>query len=289
MTFENVLYEVRNKVAYITLNRPERRNALSEPMMADIEAAVEKADNDQGVKCLVVKGTGQAFCSGYDLGGFDPHAEEAGTDEPPLALLLKGMYMLRRNGDWWMKVFWNMKKPVIAQVHGYCLAGGNDLAGVCDLIYAADDAQFGMPQARALGIPHTFGLLPLTIGMRRSKEMAFTGDTVTGREAERLGMINHAVPGDELDEAVTRMAERVALMPMEMLMVNKWGINRFYEIMGVDAMVRSTNEWDAIASHNSRFAEFVRIVGEEGLKAALTWRDAPWNDYDSGQGRTPVS
>ena len=287
MPYENLIYEARDQVVYITLNRPERRNALSEALMKDLDAAVEEADTDDEIKVLVIKGAGNAFCAGYDIAGRPGQAPEFRPDGASWRSLDRSVYRLRRNGEWWMKLLWNMRKPVIAQVHGYCLAGGLDLAGCCDLVFAAEDAQFGMPQARALGIPHTFGLLPLLIGMRKTKEMAFTGDTISGIEAERLGVINKAVPIEELEAEATRWAERIALMPAELLAANKMGVNRFFEIMGIDTMVKASNEFDAIGRQNQRNFEFRRIVSEEGLRAGLTYRDGPWDDYASGSGRKP--
>ena len=281
--FENLIYETRNQVAYLTLNRPERLNALSAELRDDLDGAFLAAEEDLDVQVVVIKAAGRAFCAGYDLqAGTRRYRDTSGGRD-----LHDMIYNLRRSGERWMRLIWNFPKPVIAQVHGYCLAGGNDLAGTCDIIVCGENAQFGFPQSRALGIAHTFGLYPLTIGMRRTKHMAFTGDTISGREAERIGMVNECVPDDELDARVTALAERYALMPRQLLSANKQCVNRWFEIMGVQAMVATADEFDAIGAWNPRSEEFARIARDQGLKAAIMWRDAPWKDYESGKGRVP--
>jgi enoyl-CoA hydratase len=279
----DVVYETEGSVAFLTLNRPDRRNALTPTMMDDLETAVETADLDEGIRVLVIKADGPAFSSGYDMGGVPVPPPDADGNPVPFdtsarAFLHRKLYAVRRNGNWWLKLLWDMRKPTIAQVSGYCLAGGNDLALCCDLVYAAEDAKFGMPQGRALGVTHTHALLPLLIGMRKAKELSFTGDSISGVEAERMGLINRAFAPEKLDAEVRRVAERVALTPGEMLMSSKWSINRVYETMGLDAMIRNSNEWDAIGGFNPRSEEFYRVAATQGMKAAIAFRDGPYEE-----------
>lgn len=280
----NVRYDVEGPVAVITLNRPDRRNSLTPSMMSDIETALERADVDPGVKVVLFKAAGPAFCSGYDM-DIAPKAGDGDAPDPAPAIdpsarsfLHLKMYASRRSGSWWLKALWDLRKPTIAQVSGYCLAGGNDLVLCCDLAYADEDAQFGMPQVRAQGLIHAHALLPLLVGMRRAKELSFTGDSISGREAESLGLVNRAMPAADLDAEVRRIAERIALAPSEMLMSSKWGVNRVYETMGLDAMIRTSNEYNAIGGLNDRSDDFFRLVLTKGMRAALADRDGPYRE-----------
>ena len=186
MDYETVFTEIEGPVAYITLNRPEKLNAISQQLRADLEAALADLDEGDDVRVVVLKAAGRAFCAGYDLA---PRPGGGGTRRS----IAQDRDGLRKSVERWLAM-WNFRKPIIAQVHGYCLAGGGELAGMCDLIFCAEDAQFGHPAGRALGIPPTLGLWPVKIGMLKSKELLFTGDTIDGKEAERIGMVNRALP-----------------------------------------------------------------------------------------------
>jgi len=269
---ETLLYEVKNGVAYVTLNRPERRNGISGQMQAELEIAVNQADYNDAVKVIVLRGSGPSFCSGYDIGGGTASAKTE------WALLHKNIYRWRRDGEWWIKLFWNLRKPVVAQVQGTCAAGANDLIAAVDIVIAAEDAKFSLPQARGIGVIHTMGLWPYYLGARKSKELAFTGDPISGIEAERLGLVNKAVPADELEAETTWFAERVALMPRELLMAHKFAINRFFDGAGVEASVRGAGEYDSIGARNSMSEEFVQRAARDGVKAAVAWRDGIWAD-----------
>jgi len=270
-TYNNLSYETKEHVAKITLNRPEKLNALSGELRDELDQVIQAADDDPEVRVVVIRGSGRAFSAGYDLSG----TGRPGAYQGPRSLE-DSIYFLRRSGERWMRLLWYMRKPVIAQVHGFCLAGGNDLAGSCDIIIAADDAIFGVPQARALGIHHTLGFWPLTIGMRKTKEIMYCGDAISGKEAEHIGMVNRSVPEEKLDETVDKLARRIAIMNTRLLQSHKQCINRWYEIMGVDAMVRTADEFDAIASQTEAGLRFREIAQAKGLKAALEDRDGPY-------------
>ena len=186
---------------------------------------------------------------------------------------LRRQYQL--SGERWLRLF-NLRQCTIAQVHGYCLSGGADFIGVCDIAFAAEDAQIGQPQARALGHLHTFALWPIHIGMRKTKEWMFTGNNMSGTEAERIGLINRAVPLDRLEEEVLKYARQVAKVSLDWIYAHKDITNRWFQAMGMYAGIRSGNDMDAILVNRPIAQEFGRRIREEGLKAALEWRDGPF-------------
>ena len=273
MAYENILLERDGKIARLTLNRPAKLNALSQGLQADLDAAFREIDEDDSVSVLIVRGAGRAFCAGYDL-----TPPPAGAEPQRRRSISQDRWRLRQLINRWYNL-WTLRKPVIAQVHGYCLAGGNELVGACDLVVAAEDAQFGHPAGRALGIPPTLGLWPLHIGMRKTKELLFTGDSITGKEAERIGMVNKAVPVDQLEAEVASLAQRIAMIPLPYLTVHKHSTNRYFEIMGLKAAIESGADFDAIYHAEEGYGDFARIAQEKGLKAALEWRDSPFADY----------
>ncbi|HET7737992.1 MAG TPA: enoyl-CoA hydratase-related protein [Tepidiformaceae bacterium] len=267
MDLETVLYEVDGPVATITLNRPEKLNAISEQLRVDVEAALAEADKGDDIRVVILKGQGRAFCAGYDISPASPNQYNAERS------IAADRDSLRTSVERWLAI-WNFRKPIVAQVHGYCLAGGGEMAGMCDIIFCAEDAQFGHPAGRSMGIPPTLGLWPIKIGMLKSKELLLTGDTITGTEAERIGMVNKAVPATELEAFTKAWARRVAMVPMDALTVHKHVVNRWFEIMGLRTGAAEGAEFDAIYHMTPSFAEFSQIAREKGLKAALEWRDA---------------
>ena len=180
---------------------------------------------------------------------------------------------------------WSYRKPIVAQVHGWCLAGGGEMIGACDIVFAAQDARFGHPAGRAIGIPPTLGMWPIKIGLLKTKELLFSGDTIDGVEAERLGMINRALPLDELDEQAMAYCQRIAQVPLDGLSVHKHSANRWFEIMGLRTAAAEGAEFDAIWHEAPSIAEFSNKARQEGLKAALEWRDDPFGDGRSAQRR----
>jgi enoyl-CoA hydratase len=173
---------------------------------------------------------------------------------------------------------WSYRKPIVAQVHGYCLAGGVQLVGACDIVFAAHDALLGHPPARAHGVPTTLGMWPVKIGMLKTKELLFTGDLIDGREAERIGMINRAVDPDELDDVTLRFCHRIAKVPLDALTAIKHLTNRWFEVAGLRTAAAEGAEFDAIYHQAPSFDEFLRIASTEGIKAAVEWRDRPFRD-----------
>ncbi len=281
--YENVLVDIADGVGTITLNRPEKLNALSQGLRDDLEAALRELNPGDAVRVIRLKAAGRAFCAGYDLapgerrrtGEGEKRGEQAWElGESRIAVDREG---LRESVERWLWM-WSYRKPIVAQVQGYCLAGGGELIGACDIVFAAEDARFGHPAGRALGIPPTLGMWPAKVGMLKTKELLFSGDMIDGREAERIGMVNHAVPADELEERTLAYCRRIAQVPLDALSVHKHVTNRWFEIAGLRTAAAEGAEFDAIYHETPSFREFGRIAQEKGLKAALAWRDQPFAD-----------
>jgi len=279
--FENIIYAVQNGCARITLNRPEKLNALSLELQAELAEALWEADNDRSVHCAIIKGAGRAFSAGYDLTGSGGNVPVSRVQDPDGAYrggrsIDDDAWQLERAQRFRMAMF-DMHKPVIAQVHGYCLAGGTDIALLCDMIIAADNATFGFPPARDLGaLPNNMWLY--NVGPQWAKRLTLTGDTVTGAEAQQIGLILKAVPEDLLEQEVEGLAGRMAHIDPDLLSANKRIINTGLELMGARTLQRMAAEND-VRGHNTRAADdFRQSVKERGLKATLTARDEKFGD-----------
>ena len=262
-------------VRRVTLNRPEKRNALNHALRGQIVEALREADQDPEVRVMIVRGAGQSFSAGYDLGGGNE-----GLELP--------WYTPGGDGHWprhvtqgWMGI-WELAKPVIAQVHGYCLAGGSELATCCDLVYMADDAQMGYPAVR-FGVPDNH-FHAWFVGMRKAMEMMVTGDSISGVEAARLGWANASYPAAELEERVLEVAQRITGVPPELVQLNKRVVHRQMEIMGLHTGIRAGSELCALGTHTQAMADFVGNVQKQGLTRALQERDAPFDDYRVKEG-----
>ncbi len=259
----------RPLVHRVTLNRPEKRNALSNELRGELFDALRAADRDDTVRVMIVRGAGTCFSAGYDLGADltvgRPHATAEGDGSWP-----------RHVVHGWFEI-WDLAKPVIAQVHGYCLAGGSELASACDLVYVAEDAQIGYPPVRLMSPPDT-QVHPWLLGMRRAMELMLTGDPISGTEAARIGFANRAFPPAALESSVLDMAERVAKIPTSLQQINKRSIHRAMEIMGMRAAIRAGTELQALAFHQPESVEYRKEV-RRNLKEALTKRDSRFGDY----------
>jgi len=258
------------QVRRITLNRPEKRNALNHGLRGEIIAALQKADEDPQVRVMVIRGAGSCFSAGYDLGGGNQ-----GQEFPWFTPAGEGHWP-RHVTQGWMSI-WELSKPVIAQVHGYCLAGGSELATCCDLVYVADDAQMGYPAVR-FGVPDNH-FHAWFIGMRKAMEMMLTGDSLSGVECARLGWANESVPADQLERKVLDVARRIAAVPLDLSRLNKRLVHRQMEIMGLWTGIRAGSELCALGTHQKSLRDFVAKAREKGLTAALDERDQPFGDY----------
>ena len=262
-------------VRRITMNRPEKRNALNHALRGDVLAALYEGDADPDVRVQIVRGAGPSFSAGYELGG--------GNDGLELPFYTPG-----GDGHWprhvttgWMSI-WDLAKPVIAQVHGFCLAGGSELATGCDLVYIAEDAQMGYPAVR-FGVPDMH-FHAWFMGMRTAMEMMLTGDSLSGVEAVEKGWANRAFPAEELDDATLEMAKRIAQVPPELVQMNKRLVHHQMDIMGLRAGIRAGTELCALGTHTRAMAEFLQArVEKGGLTGALQARDEKFGDYRTAQ------
>jgi enoyl-CoA hydratase len=261
-------------VRRVTLNRPEKRNALNHALRGGILEALREADADPDIRVMIVRGAGTSFSAGYELGGGNeglelPFYTPGGDGQWP-----------RHVTDGWMSI-WDLAKPVIAQVHGYCLAGGSELATGCDLIYVAEDAKIGYPAVR-FGVPDMH-FHAWFMGMRTALEMMLTGDSISGTEAARLGWANRAFPAAELDEAVVEMATRIAQVDPELAQMNKRIVHRQMEISGLRTGIRAGTEMCALGTHTEALRKFVAQMRSEGLTRTLSQRDSPFGDYRTSE------
>ncbi len=257
-------------VRRITMNRPEKRNALNHLLRGGVVRALVAGDQDPSVRVMIVRANGPSFSAGYDLGGGNEGLElpwhTAGGDG----------HWPRHVTDGWMGI-WDLAKPVIAQVHGYCLAGGSELATGCDLVYVAEDAKIGYPAVR-FGVPDMH-FHPWTLGMRRAMEMMLTGDPISGIEAAEGGWANRAYPAEELDDRVLEWAERISLIPPELAQLNKRVVHRQMEVMGIRTGIRIGTELCALGTHTQAMADFVAASAGGNLTKALSARDGKFGDY----------
>jgi len=275
VTFTTIDGERRGRVLHIVLNRPERLNAINFDMPRELERAVADANRDDSVRVLILRGAGRAFCAGYDLewGTQIEHASDAQRGWDPM----RDFVGMSENVRCFMSL-WHSRKPVIAQVHGWCVGGGTDLALCSDLIIAAADAQIGYPPARVWGSP-TSALWAYRLGMEQAKRLLLTGDAVDGASAERIGLIYRAVAAETLADEATALAERMAQLPVNQLAMMKLLVNQAYENMGLRTGQVIGTLLDGIARHTPEGLAWRSLALEKGVKAALAERDGPFNDY----------
>ena len=276
MTYEFIKYEVTdNGVAKVLLNRPEKLNALSLPLQAELYECLQAADDDPAVRVITLRGAGRAFCAGYDV--TPPQTDEdRRASEERRGNIRQDMHRLRKTARLMTSVF-DLSKPVIAGIHGHVIAGGTDLAPHCDMVIATDDANIGFPPVRSMGTPPTH-MWTYLVGPQWAKWFMLTGETVSGKEAQEMGLVLKSVPAEGLDAAVDGLANKIAKIPWEMLAANKSIVNKALDLMGRNMMQVIAAETDAVSHQSSIVREFNRISSEEGLKAALAWRDAPFQD-----------
>lgn len=270
MSFQTILYQVADGIARLTLNRPEKLNAVSLEMQEELSRALWDADRDPAVHVVWLRGAGRAFSAGYDISPTQPR--QSGGQGYGLAPSLREDTARLEAGQRLRMAIWDMHKPVIAQVHGHCLAGGTDLAFLADIVLVAEDAVIGFPPVRAQGSPpqHMWTYLA---GPQWAKYMLLTGDTISGRKAADIGLALKAVPGDRLEAETEQLARKISLIDVDLLAANKRICQAAMELMGARTIQRMAAETDARAHLAPAAAEFRRIAREEGLKAAVAWRD----------------
>ncbi len=270
MGYQKILVdEPRPRVRRITLNRPDKRNPLSNELRRELFDALEAADRDPEIRVTVIRGAGSCFSAGYDL------ASDVSRDQP--------FYTAGGLGNWPRHVvegffhMWDLAKPVIAQVHGYCLAGGTELATACDLVYVADDAKIGYPVVRAISPPDN-QFYPWIVGLRRAMELMLTGDHMSGVEAVECGFANRHFPQAELEDRVLEIAERVARTPSDLQQINKRAVHRQMDAMGIRAGLRAGTEMQQLATFTETARNHLRELSRD-LTGTLSKRDADYGDY----------
>jgi enoyl-CoA hydratase len=280
MPYETILYDCDGAVATITLNRPERLNTIVPPMPDELEDAVIAANRDRAVRVIILRGAGRAFCAGFDFsddfghfkdllttgGRWDPGKDFIAATNPALGPVPKFMSL------------WRSSKPVIAQVHGWCVGGGSDMALCADLVFAADDAQIGTPYSRVWGC-YLSGMWLYRLGLARAKWHALTGEPLSGKEAAEVELINKAVPFEQLEAAVRSCAERLAQLPPAQLAAMKLIVNQAYENMGLHSTQLLGPLLDGFMRNVPEALHFVETAATQGVAAAVTQRDGPFGDY----------
>ncbi|MEO5882063.1 MAG: enoyl-CoA hydratase/isomerase family protein [Caldimonas sp.] len=267
LAFETIRFEGRSDgIAVITLNRPEQRNAINRQMLDEVTRALDIVEADPDLRVVVVHGAGPAFCSGFDL-------KDYAANQPSGVATWRRL--LQRDFEFLVR-FWDLPKPTIAAVHGYCLAGGCELAMACDITIAAESSMFGEPELR-FGSVITALMMPWLVGPKRSKELLLTGnDRIPAAWAEKIGLINRCVADDtHLDEAL-EVASQIARIDPETVAMTKQAINRTFETMGLREALRANLDI-AVQIENLETPErkrFQQLTREQGLKAAIAWRDA---------------
>jgi enoyl-CoA hydratase len=268
-----VLREPTSWGVRLTLNRPAKLNAISRELREALTEAIEAATNDDAVRVIALAGAGRAFCAGYDLSEGQPESAwewRAVLGDDVAATL----------------AVWRCPKPVIAQVHGYALAGGLELAMACDLIVAADDARLGEPEIRFGSAPVTL-LMPFLIGQKKTRELLMTGDLIDATEAERIGLVNRVVPAAELAAAVDALADRLARVPPDVMAPTKLMLNRAMEVAGFAEAVEMGLDIQSFINMSETSRAFDAIVRRDGLKAALAWRDERYDERLRDAGSPP--
>lgn len=273
MSYQFIEYEAFGGVGRVTLNRPEKLNALSSQLQSELIECLTYADEDPDIRVITLRGAGRAFCAGYDI--TPPQSDEdREITKARRSNIRSDTQRLQKTARLMTSIF-DLSKPVIAGIHGHVIAGGTDLALHCDIIIAADDANIGFPPVRSMGTPPTH-MWTYMVGPQWAKWFMLTGETVSGKEASDMGLVWKSVPAEGLDAAVEDLAKKMAKIPWEMLAANKSIVNKALDLMGRNMMQVIAAETDAVAHQSPIVKEFNDISAQQGLKAALEWRDAPF-------------
>jgi len=289
VNYETLLYKTEGPIATITLNRPERLNTIVPPMPEEIEQAVRRATLDESVRVIVLRGAGRSFCAGFDFGDdfssyrealetegkWDPGKDVAFNTSPFTAPV--PMFMS----------IWRTPKPVIAQVHGWTVGGGSDLSLCADIVIASEDARIGTPYSRIWGCYLT-GIWIYRLGLTRVKWHALTGESLSGREAADVGLINKAVPFDSLENEVRSCAEKLAKNPPSQMAVMKLIVNQAYDNMGLHTTQLLGPILDGYMRNTPEADRFIAMAGRDGVRAAIEARDESFGDYSrADEGNRP--
>lgn len=271
MELTTITYEVADRVATITLNRPDRLNAINDEMPGEIRRAVEEANRDEDVHVIVLTGEGRAFCAGYDLKEYAESEESPYSQEMPWDPMIDFDLMYGNTQDFMS--LWRSYKPTIAKIRGFAVAGGSDIALCCDLIVMAEDARIGYPPTRVWGCPTT-AMWVYRVGAERAKRMLLTGDLIDGVEAREMGLVIDAVPEDALNDRVQQLADRIKGVPRNQLMMQKLMVNQAFDNMGLGSTQLLATLFDGITRHSPEGVWFKERAEEVGFQQAVAERDS---------------
>ena len=277
--YETILYDTDGPIAVISLNRPGSLNTILPPMTDELEDAVTRAYRDEQLKVIILQGAGRAFCAGFDFSdGFHHWDREITTDgrwDPG-----KELVVATSPAGWVSKFMslWRSPKPVIAQVHGWCVGGGSEMALCADIVIASEDARIGTPYSRMWGCHHAC-MWVYRLGLARAKELALTGRSLSGREAADIGLINRAVPFDRLQDEVWRTAEQLCSIPLSQLAAMKIIVNQAYENMGLASTQYLGQMLDGMLRNTPDALRFIERAQGDGVGEAVAERDGPFGDY----------
>jgi len=292
---KTMAYEVTHRIARITLNRPHRGNGITMELPRELAACVERADLDPSVHVIALSGNGKGFCGGYDLVLSAENMQKFGLEkspsDSPLATGVQAQnhnpdevwdpmidfQMMSRNVRGFMSLF-NANKPVVCKVHGFCVAGGTDMALCSDLLIIAEDAKIGYPPARVWGSPTT-SVWAFRIGIEKTKRLLFTGDCLNGKEAVEWGLASECAPADKLDERYEILLERIARVPINQLMMMKLLVNQTVHAAGLQPTQIIGTVFDGIARHTKEGYDFQQYAAKAGFKEAVRKRDEPFGDF----------
>jgi enoyl-CoA hydratase len=278
-SYETVIYEVRDRVATVTLNRPEVHNALSFQLRADIVSALRRAEQDGEVSLVLLKGAGRSFCAGYDLkvsGSEEMRRRHTGWISDPNLEQWTDQFSRSCVRDW--MTLWHLLKPVVAQVHGNCLAGGLELMSLADIVFVADDARLGYPPMRGMSTPDT-AVFPWKMTMARAKYIQITGNSITGQEAAEWGWVAKSFPAGALEDEVAREMHVLRNIDSALLAANKMAVNQAYEVMGIQTHLNQSWIWHYLSSAaRPRSGSPGRIAQDRTIRDSLTWLNQAANE-----------
>ena len=282
-SYETIDYVVEGATAVITLDRPDALNTIVPPMLEELEAAVTAAIRDEAVKVIVLQGAGRSFCGGFNFGeGFQYWDADIATEGEWDAG--RDLIMVTSQALGWVPRFmslWRSPKPVIAQVHGWCVGGGSEMALCSDIVIASEDARIGTPYSRMWGCHHA-GMWVYRLGLAKAKELALTGRPLSGKEAAEVGLINKAVPFEDLQAETRRLADELATIPLSQLASMKLVVNQAYENMGLNSTQLLGSVMDSMMRNTPEARAWIEKADTEGVGAAVADRDGPFGDYSQG-------
>ena len=298
-TYRTLTYEVDGRIARITFNRPEHGNAITSDTPLDLVAAVERADLDPRVHVILLSGRGKGFCGGYDLGIFAEKGFDADEPDRSTGTVIDPIVQARNHdpfGQWDPMIDYAMmsrfnrgfasllhaNKPTVAKLHGFCVAGGTDIALYCDQIICADDTKIGYPPTRVWGVPAA-GMWAHRLGDQRAKRLLLTGDCISGKQAAEWGLAVESAPADELDARTEALVQRIAMMPINQLMMVKLALNSVLLAQGVANSAMVSTVFDGVSRHTREGYAFQLRAATAGFREAVRERDEPFGDHKRAQ------